>query len=159
MIDVVLLGTGNVATHLFRAFSQSPNVQVKQVYNHSHKSLEPFEDEVPTTTSLQDLQKADVYLLALKDDVISSYAEKLNICDGLIVHTSGAVSLEALKGPARTGVFYPLQTFSKDLKVDYAKIPFCLESSDTKDLKLLHQLAHSLSAPAYEINSEQRKQL
>ncbi len=159
MIDVVILGTGNVATHLFRAFSQSPGIRVKQVYNHAHKSLEPFKNEVPTTTSLQDLETADLYLLALKDDVISHYADQLKHCDGLVAHTSGAVSLEALKGPARRGVFYPLQTFTRDLKVDYSKIPFCLESSDPEDMQLLQELAHDLSAPAYEVNSQQRKQL
>lgn len=159
MIDVVILGTGNVATHLFRAFSQSPRIRVKQVYNHDSTSLNFFEGKAPTTTSIQDLETADLYLLALKDDVIPRYAEKLKSYDGLIAHTSGAVPLEALQGPRRTGVFYPLQTFSRDLEVDYSSIPFCLESSDPRDMQLLHQLAEGLSAPAYEINSPQRKQL
>ena len=159
MIQVVILGTGNVATHLFRAFSQAPGIRVKQIYNHDSKSLVPFENQVSTTTSIKDLETADLFLLALKDDAISQYGEKLKACSGLVAHTSGAVSLEALKGPVRTGVFYPLQTFTKDLEVNYSSIPFCLESSDPKDMHLLQEVAMSLSAPAYEIDSHQRKQL
>lgn len=159
MIQAVLLGTGNVATHLFQAFSGRSNIRIKQVYNHSEDSLEPFKKSVPTTTSFAELEEADLYLLALKDDVIPAYCEKLKAKNGLVVHTSGAVSLEAMKGPARTGVFYPLQTFSKELAVNYAEIPFCIETTLPEDIGLLKALAQSISAKAYEINSLQRKQL
>lgn len=159
MIKVVLLGTGNVATHLFQAFSEFTSIRIKQVYNHSEDSLKPFKKSVSTTTSLAELEEADLYLLALKDDVIPAYCEKLKSKNGLVAHTSGAVSLEAMKGPARTGVFYPLQTFTKELEVNYAQIPFCLEATRQEDLDLLNDLAQEISAKAYHINSIQRKQL
>ena len=159
MIEIALLGTGNVASHLFRAFSKSPDISVKQVFNHSAESLKPFTELVPTTTSIEGLVEADVYLLVLKDDVIPTYAEKLKHRKGLIAHTSGAVSLEAIKGPGRTGVFYPLQTFSKELKLDYSEIPFCIEAEQPEDLNLLKTIGNSISSKVFEINSLQRKQL
>ncbi len=159
MIQVVLLGTGNVATHLFRAFSGSEEVRVVQVYNHAPKSLERFKNEVSVTTSLENLKPADIYVIALKDDAIAEVAKELQQQDGLIVHTSGAVHLDVLKNCRRSGVFYPLQTFSKDQPLDYSEVPFCLEAKDEKDLELLKNLANRISGKTYEVSSEQRKKL
>lgn len=159
MIDVVLLGTGNVATHLFRAFSASETIRVKQVYNHSADSLVPFGCRTNVTTSLDELVQADIYLLALKDDVIPDLAARLGRIKGLVVHTSGAVALNAMKGPDRIAVFYPLQTFSRELDVTYKDIPFCVEVRHEADLKLLKDLASGISGKVYEISSVQRKKL
>lgn len=159
MINLVLLGSGNVATHLYKAFSASKEIQVKQVYNHSAESLGFFEGHTPVTTSLSELVDADIYLLALKDDVIPEIAKQLQNAKGLVAHTSGAVSLEAISQCKRAGVFYPLQTFSKNKEVNYMEIPFCLEAKDSKDLELLKSLAGEISGKAYEISSEQRKKL
>lgn len=158
MIEVVLLGTGNVATHLFRAFSASEGIRVKQVYNHSARSLKTFEREISTTTSLSSLVDADLYLLALKDDAICDTAKKLQERKALIAHTSGSVPLDALAFD-RSGVFYPLQTFSKEKEVDYTSIPFCLEARKPSDLILLKKLALAVSNKAFEIDSHQRKKL
>ena len=159
MINLVLLGSGNVATHLYRAFSASEKVKVMQVYNHSTNGLTAFEGKTPVTTSLEELAEADVYLLALKDDVIAGVAQKLESKKGLVAHTSGAVSLSAIEGCPRPGVFYPLQTFSRDKKVNYSEIPFCLEAKNPDDLALLKTMAGEISGKAYEISSAQRKKL
>lgn len=159
MINLVLLGSGNVATHLYRAFSASEKVRVVQVYNHSQRGLDSFEKETPVTTSLEALFEADVYLLALKDDVIVEVAHMLRDKKGLIAHTSGAVTLSAISGCDRTGVFYPLQTFSKHRHMTYGEIPFCLEAKKLQDLQLLKDLAAEISGKAFEISSEQRKKL
>lgn len=159
MIDLVLLGSGNVATHLYRAFSASEKVRVKQVYNHTRNRLDTFEEETPVTTSLDELAEGDVYLMALKDDVIAGVAKQLQDRKGLVAHTSGAVSLAAIEGCQRAGVFYPLQTFSRNKEVNYCEIPFCLEAKDEKDLNLLKTLAGEISGKSYEISSAQRKKL
>lgn len=159
MINLVLLGSGNVATHLYRAFSASEKVQVVQVYNHSENGLDEFEKETPVTTSLDAIKNADVYLLALKDDVIPQVSQALKDREGLITHTSGAVSLAAIDALPRAGVFYPLQTFSKHKELNYCEIPFCLEAKNEKDLELLKIMAGEISGRAYEISSAQRKKL
>lgn len=159
MINVVLLGAGNVAVHLFRAFSAAKNVQVKQVYNRSEKGLAAFNGQLPTTSSIDELVDADVYILALRDDAIAETAASLRQKEGLVAHTSGAVSIEALKDLPRSGVFYPLQTFSKDQPLNYANIPFCLEAKNPADLDVLKKLANAVSGNLYEVSSEQRKKL
>ncbi|MFV8838818.1 Rossmann-like and DUF2520 domain-containing protein [Salinimicrobium soli] len=159
MIDLVLLGTGNVATHLFKAFSASKEVNVVQVYNHSEESLKTFKETTAVTTSLGELAPADVYLLALKDDAIPEVAEKLENCTALVAHTSGAVEMDMLQKCSRRGVFYPLQTFSKEKTLDYSEIPFCLEANSSEDLELLKKMAIEISGKAYEISSAQRKKI
>lgn len=159
MINLVLLGSGNVATHLYKALSASQRVKVIQVYNHASGSLQPFKKETPVTTSFSEIMEADIYLLALKDDVIPQVSEKLSEKQGLVVHTSGAVALNGLLPNRRRGVFYPLQTFSKEKEVNYSEIPFCLEANDEEDLDLLKSIARDISGKAYEISSQQRKKL
>lgn len=159
MINLVILGAGNVATHLAKAFSNAENVKLKQVYNHRPESLLPFKSFVATTTDINQLEKADVYLIALKDDVISEVAGLLNDNASLVLHTSGSVPLEALNRFKNHGVFYPVQTFSKKKEVNFREIPVCLEANSPENLEVLKDLAEKISNKIYEIDSEQRKAL
>lgn len=159
MIRIVILGAGNVATQLFKVFFRSEKSSVVQVYNRSKARLNFFKEKTSTTNSLEDLAEADIYILALKDDAIAEIALKLAHLKALIVHTSGSVSISALDSCERNGVFYPLQTFSKNKKVDFHEIPICLETNNEKDFLLLKALAESISKKVYAISSEQRKTL
>ena len=47
-----------------------------------------------------------------------------------------------------------LQTFSKDKKVDFSKVPFCLEAKNERCYKLLENLAKLIGNKIYNINSE-----
>lgn len=159
MIKVVLLGSGNVASFLFEAFSASQNVKVVQVYNHSPASLSKFRKRVPVTSSFAKLEDADVFIISVKDDAVSEISEKLRGKNALVVHTSGAVPVNSLEAHERKGVFYPLQTFSKNREVRNRNIPFCLEASQPADLEFLKQLVREISGTPFEVSSEQRKKL
>ncbi|MBZ9630338.1 DUF2520 domain-containing protein [Salegentibacter sp. LM13S] len=159
MKEVVILGAGNVAFHLFKAFSEAENTRVIQVYNHREESLKYFEEFTDTTINISDLKPADFYLLALKDDVISEIADNLNDLPGIVLHTSGAVSINALERLDNFGVFYPLQTFSKNKSVSFAKIPVCIEANSAKNLEKIKNLASEITEDVRVINSEQRKAL
>ncbi|WP_322790497.1 Rossmann-like and DUF2520 domain-containing protein [Tenacibaculum tangerinum] len=67
--------------------------------------------------------------------------------------------MHALQNSGPKGVFYLLQSFSKDKEVNFNEIPFCLEAENKEDLQLLETLAKSIGKNIYHINSEQRKQL
>lgn len=159
MKSIVLFGTGNVAFHLFSAFSNSENFKVIQLYNHKAESLSIFKDKIPTTTKFSEIFPADIYLIAVKDDAIGEIVSKIENPEALILHTSGAVPLTVFRDFEHTGVFYPLQTFSKNKPVDFKNIPICLEAKNKSDLELLEQLAESISDKVYHISSEQRKSL
>jgi len=158
-MKVVILGAGNVAFHLFKAFFEAENIRVIQVYNHKQESLNYFSNFTATTTKINQLKPADFYLIALKDDIIPEIAKQIKSNNGIVLHTSGGVALNALKNQSNFGVFYPLQTFSKNKAVDFAEIPLCIEANSAENLKKIKSLAAEISKDVREINSEQRKAL
>lgn len=159
MNQIVILGTGNVATHLINAFENASNVQVIQVYNHNSKGLEDLRFIGNKTTSLNDLLQADCYILAVADDAVQTLSSSLPFENRLVVHTSGSVSLNELDSKNRRGVFYPLQTFSKRREVDFSEIPVCIEGEDKEVLVHLKTLADAVTQKVFEVDSEKRKQL
>ncbi len=159
MISVSVLGTGNVGTHLINAFLHAKNVELIQVYSRKKASLKFIKDRVSTTTSLDNLKEADIYIMAISDNAIPEFSSQLNFKNKLVVHTSGGVSINALKATGNKGVFYPLQTFSKQNNIDFSTIPICVETEKKEDLIILEKLASSISDNVFIIDSEQRKQL
>jgi len=158
MLSIVLLGTGNVAHHLFKAFLNAENAEVVQVFGRTRSHLREFEERTSITTDINTLKQADIYLMAVNDDAITKISKDLASIKGLVAHTSGSVSLNALTNK-RKGVFYPLQTFSKERAINFKEVPICLEANSKEDLKILRALAVQVSISVYNINSEKRKSL
>ena len=159
MISVVILGAGNVATHLYKAFQASENVSVKQWYNRNLKSIEFYKNKVETTNDLSKLTEADVYILAVSDDAVAELSSQLPFENRFVIHTSGSVSAYDIDKKNRRGVFYPLQTFSKSAPIDFSEVPLCLETLVRTDYPLLKKLGASVSDHASRVNSDQRASL
>ncbi len=159
MISVVLLGAGNVASHLFKAFSNSDSITVKQWYNRSFDAIKSYKNSTEVIHDLQLLKEADIYILAVSDDAISSLSEALPFKNRFIVHTSGTVSMYDMEKKNNRGVFYPLQSFSKDADIDFKKVPFCIEVENKSKMQMLKDLAFALESKYYKITTEQRKTL
>jgi predicted short-subunit dehydrogenase-like oxidoreductase (DUF2520 family) len=161
-MEIVLLGSGNIATHLGKAFKMAGQ-DIVQVWSRSIEKATELADSVGGNAVL-DLSEitssADLYILAINDDAIRTIAEQLNIGRGLIVHTSGSTGLEILDGIAeRTGVFYPVQTFSKTKAVDLRQVPIAIEGNSPDITDFLHSLASRLSENVFEMDSLQRRTL
>lgn len=159
MISVVILGAGNVAHHLYKAFYSAENVTVKQWYNRHIERISAYKNEVNITNQLSELVEADIYIIAISDDGIPQLSQQLPFENRLVVHTSGSVSAYDLDKKHRRGVFYPLQTFSKAAKVNMAAVPICLECLVKSDYKLLKALATSIATTTKRVNSDQRAAL
>jgi predicted short-subunit dehydrogenase-like oxidoreductase (DUF2520 family) len=102
-----------------------------------------------------------VIIVAVPDHRLKGVLETLKCSpDTLVVHTAGSFGLdifpESLK---RKGIFYPLQTFSKDRKVSFCDLPFLLESSDDESSIILKTLAESIGGKAYFIDTEKRRMI
>ncbi|WP_111707852.1 Rossmann-like and DUF2520 domain-containing protein [Lutibacter citreus] len=159
MIKVVILGAGNLAFHLTEKLLNNNSVDLVQVYNRSISKIHYLEHKTLITNNLNELKEADIYIISVSDNAISELSSKLNLNDKLIVHTSGAAHINELKSNSKKGVFYPLQSFSKDKEIEFSNIPICIEATTKSDLLLLGKLASSISTKCYKINSEQRKTL
>lgn len=159
MIRVTIIGGGNVATHLAKAFSKTKDVSLVQVYARNIQQIAHLKQDVAITNNLDLLMDADIYIIAISDDAISEISSKIDKKNSLVVHTSGSASLDSLNNNGRKGVFYLLQSFSKDKEVYFDEIPFCLEAENKEDFKILEKLAKSIGKKIYSINSQQRKSL
>ena len=159
MLKVVVIGSGNVAQHLIKAFLNSGKVSLVQAFARNPEKLAGILPSNMITDSYDNLAEADVYILSVSDDAIQTVSSQLPFSDRFVVHTSGSVPLDQLDNRNRRGVFYPLQTFSRNKKVDFKEIPFCLESEQVADYKILEELAESISPLTYRISSQQRQAL
>lgn len=159
MISVVILGAGNVATHLFNAFDNSDTVTVNQWFNRNIGSLQSYKNRVDLTDDLAQLKEADLYIIAVSDDAVANLSAKLPFENRLVAHTSGTVNIHDLDKKNRRGVFYPLQTFSKSAALDFANVPICIEAIDKSDLKILKTLSTAMGSKSHKVNTNQRKSL
>jgi predicted short-subunit dehydrogenase-like oxidoreductase (DUF2520 family) len=159
MIRITIIGSGNVAQHLIKAFTKSELVEIVQVYSRKKEVLSSLIEFDKITSDFEELQESDLYIIAVSDKAIADVSKQLPFQNRVVVHTSGAASLDVLDAKNRKGVFYPLQTFSKNKEIDFSIIPLCLEAENTFDFRVLEIVAKSVSNAVFAINSDQRKAL
>lgn len=161
---VVLVGAGNVATHLGMAL-QKAGYEIVQVFSRTEHSASVLAGKLGTeyTVSMETLRPdADLYIVSVKDAVLQSLLPSVvkGREEALFVHTAGSMPMSVWKGIAiRYGVLYPMQTFSKQRPVDFGTVSFFVEANEPDDLETLKQMASSLGAKVYEASSEQRMSL
>ena len=100
----------------------------------------------------------DIIIVAVPDHRLRSVLENLRCpADALVVHTAGSIGLDVFPDHiTKKGVFYPLQTFSTERKVDFKALPLLLESSDRQSAAILEELAASIGGKNYFVSTEQR---
>lgn len=159
MVKVIFLGFGNLNFHLAQALHTSGKVSVLQIYNRSPVELPQELANIPFTSILSHVVDADIYIVGIPDDAIADFSALLPFKNKLVVHTSGAVSMNKLNIKNRRGVFYPLQSFSKAKNVLFSKIPILVEAEIESDLEILKHLGETISSDISEISSEKRMKL
>ena len=143
---IVLIGRGRLATNLEHALLQAGH----DVVSINSRTLESLPIE------------ADVFVVAVKDAALTDVlrAATKGREDQLFVHTAGSMPMNLFAGlTAHYGVFYPMQTFSKERLVDFNEISVFLETNDAASMERLKMLAATLTTHIYELDSEGRKHL
>ena len=155
-MKITLIGGGKLGKQLYRVCTAASEIELVQwVVRSAERGKTP--EGISLVNEVNVLHPADLYLLAVTDEVISKVAGTLPE-EAFVVHTAGGVALEVLN-QNRAGVFYPLQTFSEGRNIDFSKLPIGLESKDASDLPLLEQLVQALGARSFHMNSKQREHL
>ncbi|NDP20340.1 MAG: DUF2520 domain-containing protein [Paludibacter sp.] len=161
-MEIVFIGSGSLATHLALALKEK-GVTVKQVFSRTKSNAAKLAEKLDCsyTTDLSEIyDKADIYFYALKDSAFHKTLKSFDLPDAIHVHTGGSIPMSEFDGIARKyGVFYPLQTFSKEKEVDFSQIPICIEAVDSETQRILFDLANLLNSKTFLISSEQRKKL
>lgn len=160
-MNIVIIGAGNVATHLSIALTKAglkPVQILSKTENNAAKLA--FLINSQYTTNPDELKDADLYILAVSDSAINEIIELPRLKNKFIAHTAGSVPMKVFKKVTpKYGVLYPLQTLKKSIEVDFTKVPLCIEASDEQSLLMLKQIAYKISDNVYFVNSEQRKNL
>ena len=168
---ISFIGAGNVAWHLSRAledvghgiaevYSRNPvnaRILAKQCYDATWQDHLNFADS-----------EAELFILCVADDAIAEVLEQLVLPENaVIVHTSGSKPLSALENwatvfsdvPVHTGVFYPLQTFSKQTYIEFGQIPLCIEATEPDIEAKLVELGQEISQIVYLVTTDERRVL
>lgn len=155
-MQIVLIGSGNVAFHLAKAFTEA-QIPVSQIFGRNTTELQKISEQFSIPFSTETLADADLYIISVSDSSIAEVSSLIKNENVLVAHTSGSVSREALSGNYRKSVFYPLQTFSKSKNLDYSKIPFFIDAENENDEEILKNLASKISKNVMLANDEKRK--
>ena len=155
-MQIVLIGSGNVAFHLAKAFTEA-QIPISQIFGRNTTELQKISEQFSIPFSTETLTDGDLYIISVSDSSIAEVSSLIKNKNALVTHTSGSVSREALNGNYRKSVFYPLQTFSKSKNLDYSKIPFFIDAENENDEEILKNLASKISKNVMLANDEKRK--
>ncbi|MFP7656540.1 Rossmann-like and DUF2520 domain-containing protein [Chryseobacterium proteolyticum] len=155
-MQIVIIGSGNVAYHLAKAFVLN-NIPLAQIFGRNEKDLEKIAAELHIPYSTEKLEDADLYIICVSDNSVQNVSAMITKKDSLVAHTSGSLPKELLAGEYRKASFYPLQTFSKSKDLTYKKIPFFIETETEKDKEILFKLASKISDHVMESSHDKRK--
>lgn len=143
-MNITIVGSGNVGTVLYSMLKKAGHI-VRQLAGRG---------------PVQDIgNSSDLYILAIADDILPSFAGSLQLNDKLVVHTAGSVSIEILQNTSTNyGVFYPLQSIRKELN-STPEIPILIGANTEENKAILYSLAATISKDVHYANDEQRRKL
>ncbi len=171
-MEITFVGAGNLSWHLAPAL-ESAGHHINEVYSRQLQHARQLVSNLYDARTHSDLNFADspsrLFVLAVSDQALEEVCSRLVLPENaLVVHTAGGQSLRALEQwmavysdvPVQTGVFYPLQTFTREQPfMTFEDIPLCIESADPTAEDKLVRLAQDISHTVYVITSEERKAL
>ncbi len=149
MSKVAIIGNGNVGYHFFNRISTKHEVKLfsRKVDANETLLLEDFDPN--------DFEYA---LLCLPDDILRAFSDSIQKSDCTIVHMSGARPISDLDRHELRGVVYPLQTFTKEKKVDFSSFPIFVEGTEITE-KPIFSFVRSFSTDVRLMSSENRARL
>ena len=163
-MEIVLVGAGRLATNLGKALKENGH-HVRAVFSRTMASAEALAKQIGASPT-DDLSclplQADAFIVAVKDAVLADVVSVL--CRGrenqVFLHTAGSMPMSIFQGHAhRYGVFYPMQSFSKERQVGFSNIPVFIEGCDEQVTALARTLAESISQKVYELSTADRRHL
>lgn len=163
-LRTVVIGAGNVASHIVPALLHAGAIEPMAVWSRTEEHARELAGEIGAPIATADLdalpRDGEFYLVSTADDML----RRVGAIDwgggALWAHTSGSVGADVLAGvSSRYGVFYPLQTFSREVAVEVREVPFFIEGSSEEVTATLTALARKISDRVYEADSELRTKM
>lgn len=154
-----IIGSGNVAWHLAHHLKRE-GLTIDWIYSRNEQTGKELAHSIDSefVSSIEKVQ-TDLALICVNDDSIQSVISQLPSSIA-IAYTSGTKPLNDLQfEQLDIGVFYPLQTFSREKEINLFEVPFFIEANDVVFAQQLFDLAWKLSRTVQFASSEARKHL
>lgn len=145
-MNIIIIGQGNVATNLHHAFTKK-GVACQKVSSREGLDLLPA---------------ANVYIYAVKDEVLAAVAAQVKGKEkAMHLHTSGSMPISVFgDDKPHAGVFYPFQTFSKARIIEnFSTVPIFFEARGIDDISAVYSLALTITSHVYETTQHDRERL
>ncbi len=161
--SVSIIGTGNVGWHMAKAMHQH-GIAVINVVSRTQKNAEALASLVGAEAASGPealYREPDLCMFCVSDDALEDVVKTCYMDTGtILVHTSGSTGMEVFKKESNnTGVFYPLQTFTRGREMTYDHVPFLVEGATPLVAESLLQLARKISGTAFEANADLRRKV
>ena len=160
---VGFIGSGNVASQMAVSLIEK-DFEIPVIVSKSARKARMLAKKVNGVGTndfsvLADIE-LDVLVLAVNDHSITEVVELVKEFNVPIVHTSGATSIDVLAShEANYGVFYPLQTLTKEEYAEFRLIPICVDAPDEDFRAALMEMGNKISTKVHEISDKQRIEL
>jgi predicted short-subunit dehydrogenase-like oxidoreductase (DUF2520 family) len=159
-LKILLIGNGNVATQLAVLFS-SKNFDVSVFGRDFNKTLEIAKKTTIRTleSKSQIIDEYHLVFFCVKDSVIAKLVIEYGKIspNAIFVHCSGSVSINIFNEcVGNYGVFYPLQTFGKEIEKNWKSLPLLIEGNNNLSEETLEKIASSISEKVEIIRSKER---
>lgn len=162
---IVIIGCGNVAWHIAKHLHSLKTYDL-YVYNHAQNPLlTEFKSKLACKIEIgleNIIQDASVYFVCVTDKYILKVAERITAKDphAILLHTSGSAKIQDLGNRVHaTGVFYPVQTFSRKALINWAEVPIIIESSNRDSEHSILYLADHFSKTVRSLSYKDRLKL
>lgn len=157
--SVVIIGSGNLASHLSQAFQQA-NKTIRAIVSRNPIAgrLLAGKCGAAYVAKVEDCpMDADLVVLAVTDAAIEDVAKRMPLGEAIVVHISGSTDISAVGRFRHNGVFYPLQSFTKDKLLNFFEVPLLIEGSNPEVEAALLDLGHAVTTRVYAANTNDRK--
>lgn len=167
-MKISFVGSGNVAWHLAQALEDAGH-WICEVYSRDVLNARKLASELYDTNIQPDLNfsesEAELIIMAVSDDALDQVIQQIIFPENVIVvHTSGTRTLAEFQKLievysdvfVHTGIFYPLQTFTKGFPMNYKELPLCIESKSELIENKLIALGESVSDHVTRMDSDER---
>jgi predicted short-subunit dehydrogenase-like oxidoreductase (DUF2520 family) len=135
-LHIAIVGKGNLGTHLFNGLSKQ------------HTPY--FVDR-----NLHLRGATDLVIVCVGDHRVSEVCKALPE-HMLVAHTAGALPIQS---GTRSGVFYPLYSFTKNAALNWSEVPILIEAKTKEDEAVLRTIASCLTQHIFDIPSNKREKL
>ncbi len=161
-MKICLIGSGNLGGNLAKALFKS-DIKIAQVISRNLSNAKSLAESINASygDNVRDFDTScDIIILSVPDNAIANICSEVDFGNRLLIHTAGSVDLSVFsKHKGDFGVFYPLQTFSKNHIINFTDIPVFVEGNNENVYQKLENLAKKISRKVYRANSKERLQL